>query len=71
MTLSPAKPPAKIIPRLVARWDMIVVVGILGLTLLITLSDGDKTYDDAYITFRYAKNLASGYGFVFNPGRDF
>jgi hypothetical protein len=24
--------------------------------------------EDAYITFRYAKNLASGYGLVYNPG---
>ncbi|MEQ1566720.1 MAG: hypothetical protein ABMA64_13850 [Myxococcota bacterium] len=24
--------------------------------------------DDAYITFRYAKNLATGHGLVFNPG---
>lgn len=25
-------------------------------------------WDDAYITFRFADNLASGHGFVFNPG---
>ncbi|MEO0079500.1 MAG: hypothetical protein ABIK44_02330, partial [candidate division WOR-3 bacterium] len=25
-------------------------------------------YDDAFITFRYAKNLAAGHGFVFNVG---
>jgi len=24
--------------------------------------------DDAFITFRYAKNLADGLGFVYNPG---
>src|SRR5438093_8754 len=24
--------------------------------------------DDAFISFRYAKNLVSGYGLVFNPG---
>ncbi|RKX21336.1 MAG: hypothetical protein DRP51_04400, partial [Candidatus Zixiibacteriota bacterium] len=24
--------------------------------------------DDAFITFRYAENLADGYGLVFNPG---
>lgn len=28
----------------------------------------DYTVDDAYITFRYARNLATGYGPVFNPG---
>ena len=26
------------------------------------------TQDDFYITYRYARNLARGYGFVFNPG---
>ena len=26
------------------------------------------TVDDAYITLRYARNLAEGYGFVYNPG---
>jgi hypothetical protein len=25
-------------------------------------------YDDPFITFRYAKNLVAGYGFVYNPG---
>src|SRR6185312_9483486 len=28
----------------------------------------DRQYDDAYITFRYAHNLATGRGLVFNPG---
>src|SRR6476620_5659196 len=27
-----------------------------------------KHYDDAYITYRYARNLATGHGLVFNPG---
>jgi hypothetical protein len=26
------------------------------------------TYDDAFITFRYARNLVHGHGFVYNPG---
>jgi hypothetical protein len=25
-------------------------------------------FDDAYITYRYARNLATGQGFVYNPG---
>jgi hypothetical protein len=29
---------------------------------------GPRTIDDSYITFRYARNLVSGNGFVFNPG---
>lgn len=28
----------------------------------------DHTVDDAFISFRYAENLASGHGLVFNPG---
>lgn len=28
----------------------------------------DYSMDDAFITFRYAENFASGHGFVFNPG---
>lgn len=53
------------------KWDVIFVVVAEVLTLLITLSVGDKTYDDAYITFRYARNLALGQGFVFNSGENF
>jgi hypothetical protein len=30
---------------------------------------GLRTIDDAYITFRYARNLVSGVGFVYNPGQ--
>ncbi len=29
---------------------------------------GPRTIDDAYITFRYARNILAGSGFVFNPG---
>jgi len=28
-----------------------------------------RTIDDAFITFRYARNLVGGYGFVFNAGQ--
>src|ERR1700682_2995626 len=28
----------------------------------------DGLFDDAYITFRYAANVARGFGLVFNPG---
>src|SRR4051794_35154349 len=29
---------------------------------------GPQMVDDAYISFRYARNLADGFGLVFNPG---
>ena len=49
--------------------------GLLALTLALALVIGlrfiDSTYDDAYITYRYARNLASGHGLVYNLGQDF
>jgi hypothetical protein len=32
------------------------------------LIPGPRTIDDSYITYRYARNLLAGEGFVFNPG---
>jgi hypothetical protein len=36
--------------------------------LLARLLTGPHAIDDAYITFRYARNLAEGLGLVYNPG---
>jgi hypothetical protein len=38
------------------------------LALLARLATGPHPIDDAYITFRYARNLADGLGLVYNPG---
>jgi hypothetical protein len=51
--------------------DLLLISIALGLSLFITLNMGGKSYDDAYITYRYAKNLVSGQGFVYNPGESF
>ena len=48
--------------------DFLFLTVLLSWVTLATVSVGDKSYDDAYITFRYARNLASGEGFVYNPG---
>lgn len=43
----------------------------LGVTLLLLLAHAGLyrfTTDDAFISFRYARNLADGHGLVFNPG---
>jgi len=40
---------------------------ILGLALASRLWYGSFIIDDAYITFRYARNLAEGLGLVYNP----
>ncbi|MEP7359846.1 MAG: hypothetical protein ABI847_21525, partial [Anaerolineales bacterium] len=36
--------------------------------LWLRLHQPPNTVDDAYITFRYARNIASGVGFVYNAG---
>jgi hypothetical protein len=46
----------------------IVVWGVLTLALLVLLL-GQWGYDDPYITYRYASNLLSGQGFVYNVGQ--
>ncbi len=46
-----------------------MLVGLIViLALAARLIPGPRTIDDAYITFRYARNLIAGNGFVFNPG---
>jgi arabinofuranosyltransferase len=40
-----------------------------GLALVARLIPGPRTIDDAYIIFRYARNLLAGNGFVYNPGQ--
>jgi arabinofuranosyltransferase len=41
---------------------------IVALAVLARLAPGPRTIDDAYITFRYARNLLAGRGIVYNPG---
>lgn len=41
---------------------------IVALAVLARLIPGARTIDDSFITFRYARNLLAGHGFVYNPG---
>jgi hypothetical protein len=41
---------------------------LVALALAARFIPGPRSIDDSYITFRYARNLVSGAGFVFNPG---
>ncbi len=41
---------------------------IIALALVARWIPGPRTIDDSYITFRYARNILAGEGFVFNPG---
>ncbi len=45
---------------------LILLIGLARLALGLWL--GFRPFDDTYITFRYALNLASGFGFVYNIG---
>lgn len=57
-------------PGLAARRLIFSAAVFLGLLFLLWLRfyQPPNTVDDAYITFRYARNLATGVGFVYNPG---
>jgi hypothetical protein len=48
-------------------WLLIGSAGIIRILFVARLLP-DGLFDDAYITFRYAANLARGFGLVFNPG---
>jgi hypothetical protein len=39
-----------------------------SLAIVARIIPGPRTIDDAFITFRYAQNLLSGHGLVYNPG---
>lgn len=54
------------------RWlerglPVVAAVVFVGVRLYV-IASAHMLYDDAFITFRYAENLAHGLGFVYNPG---
>ncbi|RLC98697.1 MAG: hypothetical protein DRI77_04465 [Chloroflexi bacterium] len=52
--------------RIDTEW--LLIAGLLAIALLARLVPGERMVDDAYITFRYARNLVAGRGLVYNPG---
>lgn len=46
-------------------WQPLVVIGVTGVLYYLYHA---WSYDDPYITYRYAQNLMHGLGFVYNPG---
>lgn len=48
--------------------QMLVLVGFLGASRIFFHVYLDYTADDAYTTYRYARNIANGEGFVYNLG---
>lgn len=49
-------------------WTWIVLLGLMGVTLFFGLRQHPSSGDDAYITYRYARNIAQSRGFVYNVG---
>jgi arabinofuranosyltransferase len=52
-----------------SRFDALLIAAAVLLALVARFAAGPRTIDDAYITFRYARNLAEGLGFVYNEGQ--
>ena len=51
------------------RIPSLIIPGlIIILALTARLIPGPRTVDDSFITFRYARNILAGEGFVYNPG---
>jgi hypothetical protein len=52
----------------VRRFRYHVEILVILIAISARLVPGPRTVDDAYITFRYARNLLAGEGLVYNPG---
>lgn len=53
------------------KWDwrsFVLPLFLVGLAVTLRFLPGERTIDDAFITFRYARNILAGNGFVYNPG---
>jgi hypothetical protein len=55
-------------PEASARTRRLLLVLVAALFLVHAMSVYGEIIDDAYIAFRYARNLTHGHGLVFNPG---
>ena len=49
-----------------ALWP--ILVGVVLLAIVARIAPQPRTVDDAFITFRYSRNIVEGRGFVYNPG---
>ncbi len=54
--------------RPLLRVDILLIAVIVILALAARALPGPRTIDDAFITFRYSRNIVEGQGFVYNPG---
>ncbi len=54
--------------RPLVRLDYALIAGVMLLAIVARALPGPRTIDDAFITFRYSRNIIEGQGFVYNPG---
>lgn len=54
-------------PRTI-KWQKILPILMILVAVAARLIPGPRTIDDSFITFRYARNILTGDGFVYNPG---
>ena len=54
--------------RPISKWQRILPILMIVLAVAARFIPGPRTIDDSFITFRYARNILAGDGFVFNPG---
>lgn len=55
--------------RAIPKKSLWVFLYLIIISLVLYRAFSTWNYDDAYITYRYAANLAGGEGFVYNPGQ--
>lgn len=61
--------PSRRLPVLPAPRTLVwVVLAVAAVAFFARLVPEPRTIDDAFITFRYSRNLVEGSGFVYNPG---
>ena len=46
----------------------LIIIALVVIALVARVLPGARTIDDAFITFRYSRNIVNGEGFVYNPG---
>lgn len=50
------------------RSHLLIILFLVLVSLVARALPGTRTIDDAFITFRYSRNIVEGQGFVYNPG---
>src|SRR5262245_45944064 len=48
--------------------QLTIIAALMLIAIVARTLPGPRTIDDAFITFRYSRNIVEGQGFVYNPG---